>query len=275
MIAWDGQAQAAGTVLVDITQQALDGLGFARSLDLLRSLTAAGFRPSRLDLWADDREGLADPLDVWTALEGGQAVTHAHGHEWRQNSAGGATAYIGSRTSERFLRVYRTLPIHGYDGTRWELEIKGQAAVDSLALLIEGAERRADTRLNSRSPIGPLGVEAPSPWSAPSSSPDAAMVLVGLIVGFVDFRDRAGLAHGERAPRLAWWVALVGSMTRVRGAVAIKVDGLKRRAAWIGRQVAPTLAAIWAEPGYGSAWLNEVLGDGMDRLGGRPAWAST
>lgn len=243
MVAWDGQGSAAGTVLVDVTQQAFDGLGFERGLALLRTLHGLGWRPSRLDVWADDREGLADPSDVLAALEAGQVVTHAQGHEWRSNSQGGATAYVGSRSSERFLRVYRTGPVHGYAGTRWELELKGEAARGALGLLL--------------------------------GDRDAATTAVQLVIAFVDFRDRVGLGHGERAARLPWWAALVGSLERVRGVAAHRVDGLARRVTWLARQVAPTLAAIWAEPAYGSAWLNGLLADGLDRLGGRPGWAST
>ena len=249
MVAWDGQGNAAGTVLVELTQQAFDRLGWDRSRAVVDALRALGLRPSRLDLWADDREGLADPQDVLAALEAGQTVTHAQGHEWRSNSAGGATAYVGSRESERFLRVYRTLPVHGYVGTRWELESKGDAARDAMARLL-------------RDP------------SAPGAT--AALVVPELIVAFVDFRDRAGIAHGDRAPRLAWWARLVGSMARVRGAAAVRIDGAAKRAAWVVRQVGPTLAALWASPRYGNGWLNEVLSEGLGRLGGgEPAWART
>lgn len=273
-VAWDGIGQAAGTVMVDVTQTALDGLGFAGSLDLLRSLAGVGFRASRVDVYADDRARLADPSDVWAAIENGDTVTHARGGEWRENRAGGATAYLGERSSDRFLRVYRKDFAGDDPRVRWELESKGQAARDAVtALLNEGAQGRADTAAYRPWGPRPLVPEAPSRPRAPAAGPAGpALSVLGLILGFVDFRAREGSTRGDRAPRLAWWEALVGSLVRVRGEVARRVDSLARRVMWLRMQVAPTLAAIWARPEYGNDWLNALLGDGLDRTGGL-AWA--
>jgi hypothetical protein len=236
------------------------------------ALLSIGFRASRLDVYADDRLRLADPVDVMAAIRSGDVVTHAQGHEWRENSAGGATAYLGSRDSERFLRVYRKDPTGADPRTRWELEIKGASAADALRLLNEGAEGRSDP--GSYRPRGarPIDPQAPSLSSAPPSGPQARL-LVGLIVGFADFRARAGQQHGSRAPRLDWWARLVGSLERVRVAAAVRIDSFARRVVWIRSQVAPTLAAIWAHPDYGNDWLTGVLSDGLDR--GGAAWATS
>jgi DNA relaxase NicK len=242
-IAWDGYGGASGTTLVDVTQTALDHLGWEMSLDLAATLQDLGLKPSRIDIYFDDRRALADPLDVHAALEAGQVVTHAQGYELRTNSAGGATAYIGARTSERYLRTYRTGPTHGYEGSRWEMETKGLAAADVLAAL--------------------------------TTADDPASALVVQIVSFVDFRDRAGVQHGDRAPRLAWWAALVGSLARVRGTVCQRIDTLARRALWVRSQVAPSLAVLAAAPGYGQVWLTEMLHDGRRRSGGTAWLAST
>lgn len=232
-VAWDGYGGAAGTTLVDVTQTALDHLGWELSLDLLATLRELGLKPSRIDVYVDDRASLADPLQVHDALVAGQVVTHAQGYELRTNSAGGATTYVGSRWSDRYLRAYRTRPMHGYDGTRWELETKGLAAADVLLALTT------------------------------ADQPSAA--LVAQLVTFVDFRDRVGVQHGDRAPRLAWWLALVGSLERVKGTVRQRIDTLARRALWVRWQVAPSLARLVAAPGYGQVWLAETLHEGRRR----------
>lgn len=238
VVAWDGQGGATGTVMVDVTQGALDGLGWARSIDLLRELDGQGFRASRLDVYLDDRQRLADPRDVYQAVGDLNVVTHARGGQWMENRQGGATAYVGVRESERFLRVYRTGPVHGFEATRWEIENKRDAARSALRLL--------------------------------TSSHEPMIEAVRLLVSFVDFRGRVDGQRGSRAPRLAWWAALVGSLTKVAGVTAVRIDSVARRATWLRRQVAPSLAAVWAS--YGSGWLNDLLSDGLDRQGGL-SWA--
>lgn len=241
LVAWDGVASAAGTVMVDVTQAALDGLGWEGSVALARALMAAGFRASRVDVYCDDRERRASARDVRGAVVAGHFVSHAQPGGYREDDAtGAATAYLGSRESERMLRVYDKEPNGADPRTRYELELKGAAARDSLGYLADAQDGRA--------------------------------VVTGLLLAFVDFRARADGERGDRAPRLAWWAALVRDFAKVRGAVAVTVDSLARRLSWVRRQVAPTLAAIWARPEYGNGWLTEVLSDGLDRAGGL-AWA--
>jgi DNA relaxase NicK len=240
-VAWEGVGNAGGTVMVEITQTALDVLGWDRGLALLAAVEAAGFHASRLDLFVDDRQRHADARAIRAAILDGSYVSHAQpGGYHEDDRTGAATAYLGSRQSERMLRAYDKDPNGADPRTRFELELKGEGARSAMALLLDRTTLTAD----------PLGS------------------VVGLLLAFVDFRDRAGTVHGDRSPRLDWWAALVGSLGAVRGVVAVRVDSLARRARWVARQVAPTLAAIWARPEYGSAWLNEVLSDGLDRSGG-------
>lgn len=243
LVAWDGIAQAAGTVMIDVTQTALDGLGWAGALDLAAALTGVGFRASRVDVFVDDRARRASARVTRAAIAEGHYVSHAQpGGYHEDDRTGAATAYLGARESERMLRVYDKDPNGEDPRTRFELELKGDAARDALARLV--------------------------------NQPDPDRTATGLLLGFVDFRERAEGERGDRAPRLAWWAALVLDVEKVRGVAAVVVDSLARRAGWVRRQVAPTLAALWARPEYGNRWLNEVLGDGLDRAGGM-AWASS
>ena len=73
MVAWDGVGSAAGTVMVDVPQSALDHLGWHHGLMLASALDTAGFRPSRMDVFVDDRQRLADPSDVYAAMTAGEA----------------------------------------------------------------------------------------------------------------------------------------------------------------------------------------------------------
>jgi hypothetical protein len=120
---------------------------------------------------------------------------------------------------------------HG-PGVRWEFEGHRDVAQVMAAALLTGAE--------------------------------VARLHWGLVARLVDFRDRAAEAHGRRAARLDWFESLVVEAVAVAVAMPVRVDHLAKRAAWLVRQVLPSLAVVWT--GYGDAWLNEALRDGLDRL---------
>lgn len=261
LVAWDGVGQAAGTVLVDVHQAALDGLGWERGLELARALLGLGWRPSRLDLYLDDRQVVATPGDVWAALCEGQAVTHARAWRRHEDQDGLATAYVGERDSLRMLRVYRK-PDGAGDRVRWEIELHDEAARSGLAALIawaSGRDRNAPAAPHVHARLTTGQRSDPAPLDA-----TAGAFVLGLVADFVDFRaTNAGDGHGSRRARLAWWSALLGSASRVRLSLGERVDSFERRARWLARQVAPTLSEAWVRLGDG--WLNGVLRDGLDR----------
>lgn len=253
MVAADGIGQAAGTVMVDVRQSALDGIGWDGGSALLRALLAAGVRLSRIDLYCDDRGVSATPSDVWAAVRSGDVVTHARLEDAQRhetNRDGSETVYIGQRTSERMLRVYRKPDDLG-DRVRWELETHDDAARHLASML-------ASLPADSRAPSG-LGA-----------------VFWGYLSGFVDFREgaRAADGNGSRRPRLAWFAALVEAAERIPGRAAAEVvASVDRLARWLDRQAAPALARVFAA--YGSDWLNDVLRSGWARAEARGAtWAS-
>jgi len=101
---------------------------------------------TRLDLAIDAFEVEINPLKLAAcprvALDPGTA------RKWSsvESANGGKTAYIGSRKSERFLRVYDKAAEQGRQGelwTRFEIELKGQSArVAGQAMsLLSDAER--------------------------------------------------------------------------------------------------------------------------------------
>jgi hypothetical protein len=251
MVAWDGVGQASGTVMVEVKQTALDGLGWERSVELLSDLASLGLRASRLDLYYDDRERIASPGEVWEALSAGQGVTHSQSFERHEDQDHRSTANLGARSSLRYLRVYDK-PDESGDRVRWEIELHDESARSAVSLLLSLA-----ARLSPSSSTFAVG------RTSDLSSQAGAFVL-GLVADFVDFRQTVqGDLHGSRRPRLAWWARLLGSTVRVRLAAAVVVDSLERRAAWLARQAAPTLAAVWMR--YGDGWLNALLSNGLDR----------
>lgn len=95
---------------------------------ILRSALAAGATVRRIDLAIDIPETL-DERALYADLKRGAAVTSSRSHQLITSNTGW-TIYVGSRTSEKFLRIYDKQAEAGLDKplTRIELECKGDYA---------------------------------------------------------------------------------------------------------------------------------------------------
>jgi hypothetical protein len=239
----------ASEVFVMVPQSALDALGCDGSLALLGELVEDyGLRPSRLDIYLDDRARLADPADVLDAIERGQVRSHVRAWRTVRDSTGGMTTYLGSRQGDAMVRVYRKWAESGdpEQGVRWEMECRGERAQLVTAMVLPVA-----------------------------SSVGLAGVYLGLLRAFVDFVQRGEGQRGDRAPLLGWWAALVGSAGRVGPVLARVKDSLQRRREWVRRQVAPSLALLFAVDG--SDGVSDIIREGWDRapwavLSPAPRW---
>lgn len=104
-------------------------------LRLIANMVNGEWRFTRLDLAIDLRGkpiAIKDLVDDWQA---GTLKTIAHSMTRytteTPEGANGETVYVGSRTSERFLRVYDKAAEQGHAGEHWtriELELKGKYA---------------------------------------------------------------------------------------------------------------------------------------------------
>lgn len=226
LVAWDPRSPAherEHEVYLDLPQAALDGLGTAGAVELLRQLLQLGGRISRLDIWFDDRARHVEPLEVSKAFRAGNVLTRAREARYADDTRRGVITYIGSRASGRVLRVYDKAAQSRTPGRgiRWELEAHGRQA-DALAahLVASGLTSAA---------------------------------AVSAMRGFVDFVDRGGRRNGVRAPLLPWWRDIVGSVSRTVLAGPPKELRADRQREWLLHQVAPTFARL--ELRYGPAGL--------------------
>lgn len=201
---------------------------------------------TRVDGYYDDQTRHVEPETVAQAFRDGQALSHlARVREIRQYQGrarpdgpmlvAGVTTYLGSPKSEAMVRVYDKAAESGNAGAgvRWEVQLRGKRA----GLFLMGAIAAGDH----------LGAH-----------------VLGTIRGLVDFRARPAGVRGDRGRLLDWWAAIVGDADRVTLSLPAKQDSLGRRARWLGRQVAPTLALVGI--GYGTDWLNALVEAGEERL---------
>jgi hypothetical protein len=246
LVAWSPRKRReAVETHLQVTQTGLDELGGARSLRLVRDLLLVGARFSRVDGYYDDRARHVEPPTVAEAFRQGQAVSHMsrvrelRGWALAAETGGarpdGATTYLGSPKSEALVRVYDKAAESGRAdaGVRWEVQMRGDRADLFAAGVVTAGEA--------------LGG-----------------YVLGCLRSLVDFRDRAGVVHGERAPLIDWWAAIVGDAERVRLNLPVKVDSVEKTAAWLVMAVAPSLALVGIA--YGSDWLNALLLGGEKRL---------
>lgn len=203
---------------------------------------------SRLDVAWD--VGVFTPDTVETAFRAGQVVARIdrslnpetgrmRGIERRENHEG-QTVYLGSRTSERFVRVYdRRGP------TRLEMELKERRAVELWRRMLALNDEAA------------WGLEA-----------------LAELRHFLDFREvvlgkRSGkpVAASER-PLLGWWAEFVQGAERRSVVLPRKAPKLEKMDAWLRRQVAPVLALV--VDAFGESVVRDMLTVGRARYQERP-----
>jgi hypothetical protein len=130
LVQWGGLGDARGTVYAEVRQSVWESA--ADPAHLLRTLCAA-IRPSRLDLASDVDDG-DRPATLF--LRRDRAWTRTRRGSWTllQRGDGGETLNVGSRTSDRFLRIY----VKGPQTIRHEIELKGTTARQAATALVAG-----------------------------------------------------------------------------------------------------------------------------------------
>ena len=211
---------------------------------------------TRLDCALDDRNSCVPLSTIRQAIEIGQCVTRADRMQRIASSSihtatpSGETLYLGSPHSQTLLRIYdKRLESQAKQredwqdyGIRWELELKkdrAQVCGQVLSYLEE---------------------------------PDWLEFIVGLLRGYVDFRDTTRDEEDEfryRAPLLDWWLLLTDGFKKGRLVVEKEAQTLPKIKRWVSQSVAPMLAVICAADPGGQVWLDHVILAGKRRWKGK------
>ena len=235
-------------VLVDLSGKACGALG-DRLVPFMAWCAERG-KVRRLDLAIDDRRELVTYERLAEAIDSGALVTRARGVHWiigkdaATGERGGWTLYIGSRSSERCVRIYdKRAERHeragievGAPWIRVELEASGDYA-DALAReVLSGGGDVVIEQINRHMRFTVPSVSDGNRW---------------------------------RHPVAAWWYELLGSIKQGAALVCgedvpVTVDDLID---YLIRQAAPAFAAVVEATGgdmYGIA--QRMLADGAHRL---------
>ncbi len=134
-ILWDGTGDAAGTIGVEARQRLWEALSGPEAVKLALDLLTAGVRPSRVDLVGVDGSGRIRPRDLLAAWRDGGVRTRTRTGKLWEELDGRQGLFVGSRTSDRYVRMYE---VAGWDGRQLRLETeskRGRAAALGSALL--------------------------------------------------------------------------------------------------------------------------------------------
>ena len=116
------------------------------ALTLLHAAINAGMRVSRLDLAKDLTGQEIDGEALYKFIKSGVNGGTARNALRIENEKGGQTIYVGSRQSERYIRIYDKAQETGETSIKWwrmEIETKGDVARVVAAALIDDAEPAA------------------------------------------------------------------------------------------------------------------------------------
>ena len=199
---------------------------------------------SRLDVAVDDRAGVipfeeavaktkADHVtrrsDCWRVFEGGR----------RSSAEVGRTLMLGSGSSDTQLRIY--------DKTAEQAQ-KGKTPVG------EWVRCEAQFR-NDRAQLAAQVLAA-----------DGEAAIAGMLSGLVDFKEPGQDTNKARWQRSAWWSAFLGLVETVRLTLQPETRTVEHVAAWLKRQVGPSLAVLALAQGYGCEWLLDLVDASYGRL---------
>jgi hypothetical protein len=217
-----------------------------KSLKCLRKL---GLKPTRIDIALDDYSKQIHPDLIRQAIRDNNLIRIRKTRTNIDDSAPcvGFTLYLGSRQSNSMLRYYDkfTESDGALDCWRLELEAKEELAVSIWDVLFQIPEYDES-------------------W--------CKSLFLECVIGALDFRDRSHDSNIARCPRLCWWECFIEdcrSSGGVRLPRAKQESSLKKKLAWVNRQVETTLAMLeqaLGQDGF-SHYIQICLESGRRRFG--------
>jgi len=218
---------------------------YSKFCELIKRILSDGGNISRCDLAIDVKDKMTFS-PILKAVRAGLVVSKSRNVkivEKFENSAGslhpkGATVYIGSGKSSKFLRIYDKAAEQKVSGDwiRWEMQLRDDQAKNYLKAFVGvGADRAGD-------------------------------YILGLVAGFVDFRKN-DYDNITRRSRISWFEKFVGSVKPVKILFEKIVGTIDDVVQWVDRQVAPSLALLKVHFGDSfSSVFDFIMANGSDRL---------
>lgn len=178
----------------------------------------------------------------------------------KKNKQKGRTIYLGSRGSDKFVRIYQTLPIHPeIDTIRYEMQMGGDLARTTI-----GALKRDYPIMNTELDDAVEKYE--------QAITNYCVAIARKITSMVAFIDRKANSNVTRCPLLKWWSDWCNRIQDGVASMQIKrtypKPDLWRTMEWHSRQVAKSLLVVRETFGSTFFWqyLLGMMEQAKDRL---------
>jgi phage replication initiation protein len=198
---------------------------------------------ARLDLAVDDRSSVLEPAVIEAAFQAGTVVTRwrearKRGENLLDPAERGWLLHLGSPKSASRARIYDKAAEQGLPASepwmRFELQLRDERAELMVAQL--------------------------------ATSADPGEVVLGVIRGYVDFKERGSDGHRHRWQAAPWWEAFCRGVAKLRlGTAPEAMRGVEQVKSWLLRQVAPALALVVAADAGSMDWVYGALAMGRRR----------
>lgn len=86
----------------------------------------------------------------------------------------------------------------------------------------------------------------------------------GLILHYVDFKERSGAQRIDRRPSASWWIAFLQTIDKKKLTLPKQTPGLEEIDEWIHKQVSGALWLLYEA--YGWDKVDEIMQDGKDKF---------
>ena len=198
---------------------------------------------TRLDLCADDREGLLQMETMENKVNNGMlrgSSRYVRPHiprDYAGNRCSGGTIYVGSRNSDAYIRIYDKQAQMGTaeHWVRVEIELKGSYASDVVDMILS----ELDT--------------------------DISELYCGLVYDRIRFLSHKGDIHHTEYDRVCkWWTKFLDGCTVGRKLTRNDETNMQGVTSWLDRVVAPSLAMVQAA--YGRGYVVDMINRGRDRM---------
>lgn len=209
-------------------------VGYDRLMALIAWIVNHKGTFSRVDFACDDYSKKIDVKRIFKACQRGQLVSHAQKANVMMEFRGGdgITLNIGSRKSERFLRIYdKNAESNGvYDCTRWEMMMRNENADTAIKMILD-----AEPNIFER-----------------------------MLVGFADFKE-CNNANSARRTRVKWFADLVQQLKRAKFYQAKVQVTISKMESWVRQQVGPTIACLLSYKKGDMSIIEDIAEDGRLR----------
>jgi len=224
-----------------------------------------GAKINRIDLTVDDYSRSMKPEYIREANKAGNYSGYRKGNfQYITDDNGdcysaGWTIYLGSRTSDKYVRYYNAKKKHGIDAFRYEVEYKHELA-NVIANAIANTIAKDNAKYNS------------SMIAKNKVNETLSSMICEFIIGNTAFIDRTSADRLSRSAPLPFWhdfVTRMGGKGTKLSPPTIKPT-MERAIAWLERSVAGTLAMVAQYVGSDKiAYIRSLAAAGRERMGVR------